>query len=75
MEPSASEDTPIQISRAFALLEPHFHLLFFCSDFATASCSCSYSLTPATASSLVFALYLIRMNDIAILIRSLGCQL
>ena len=60
--------TPIQISGAFSLFEPPFHL-FFCSDFATASCSCSCSsLTPATASSLVFALYLIRTNDIAIII-------
>ena len=48
---------------------------FFGSDFATASCSCSCSSTPATASSLVSALYLIRTNYIAILIRPLGCQL
>ena len=65
MEPSASEDTPIQINGAFALLEPPFHLFFFGSDFATASCSCSSSSTPATASSLVSALYLIWTNDIA----------
>ena len=75
MEPFAFEETPIQISEAFALLEPHFHLFFFGSDFATASCSSSSSSTPATASSLVSALYLIRTNDIAILTRPLGCQL
>ena len=43
-------------------------IFFFCNDFATASCSSSSSLTPATASSLVSALYLIRSNDIAVLI-------
>ena len=50
-------------------------IFFFGSDFATASCSCSSSSTPANASSLVSALYLIRTNDIAVLIRSLSCQL
>ena len=49
--------------------------IFFGSDFATASCSCCSSSTPAIASSLVSALYLIRTNDIAVLIRPLGCQL
>ena len=67
MEPSASEDTPIQIKGAFALLEPPFHLFFFWHDFPTASSSSSSS-TPSTASSLVSALYLIRTNDIAVLI-------
>ena len=66
---------PIQISGAFALLEPTFHLFFFCSDFAIASSSSSSSSTPATAPSLVSTLYLIQMNDIAILTRPLGCQL
>ena len=69
---------PIQISGAFALLEPHFHLsffFFFGINFATASCSSSSYSTPATTSSLVSTLYLIRTNDIAVLIRPLGCQL
>ena len=66
---------PIQISGAFTLLKPPFHLFFFGSDFATASCSCSCSSTPAIASSLVSALYLIRTNNMAVLIRPLGCQL
>ena len=68
----------IQISGAFALLEPPFHLFFSffcCSDFAAASYSSCSSSTPATASSLVSALYLIRMNDIVVLIRLHGCQL
>ena len=64
---------PIQISGAFTLLEPSFHLFFFSSDFATTSSSSSS--TPATASSLASALYLIRTNYIAVLIRSLGCHL
>ena len=74
MEPSTSEETPIQISGAFAFLEPPFHIFsfFFGSDFAATSCSSS---TPATASSLVSTLYLIRTNDIVVLIRLLGCQL
>ena len=67
---------PIQISGAFSLLEPPFLLFFwFGSDFATGFCSSSSSSTPATTSSLVYALYLIRTNDIAILIRPFGCQL
>ena len=57
---------PVQISGVFTLLEPPF-LFFFGSDFATASCSSSSS-TPATASSLVSSLYLIRTNYINILI-------
>ena len=65
---------PIKISEAFTLLEPPFHF-FFGSDFATASCSSCSSSTPATASSLVSALYLIRTNYIVVLIRPLGCQL
>ena len=64
--PRTPPPPPIQINGAFALLKPPSHLFFF---FATASSS-----TPATASSLVYALYLIRTNDIAVLIRPLGCQ-
>ena len=77
MESSASEDTPIQIRGAFTLLEPLF-FFFFGSDFATAyssSSSSSSSSTPATASSLVSALYPFRKNYITVLIRPLGCQL
>ena len=61
---------PIQISGAFTLLEPpflFFFFVFFCSNFATASCSSSSS-TPATASSLASALYLIQTNYIDVLI-------
>ena len=63
----------IQISGLLLFLSL-LSIFFFGSDFATVSCSCSSS-TPATASSLASALYLIRTNYIAILIRPLGCHL
>ena len=74
MKSSTSEDTPHPNQRGFYSSLASFPS-FFGSDFATASCSSSSSLTSATASSLVSALYLIRTNDIAVLIRSLGYQL
>ena len=58
---------PAKSAGLFSLLEPPFHLssffsFFFGSYFATASSSSS---TPATASSLASAQYLIRTNYVA----------
>ena len=67
--------TPPSKSAGLLLFLSLLSIFFLCSDFATASCSCSSSSTPDTTSSLVSALYLIQTNYIAILIQPLGCQL